>query len=166
MCNIFKNNFHAFCKGVLLPLSFIVFTLSGCHFLDPCPECFSPPESFKLMILDTITGENLIKPGNFDPDSIRIYYHSGTQDINIDLEIFGDDSLRFIVSNQIGFISTGSKNTFFLELSELDTDTLYFKTRIISEDCCTWHETDQPLINGQTMEYNYDNYSWVLKKHI
>ncbi len=142
----------------------MVSMFSTCSWLNDCGECFTPPAGISLIILDEQTGENLLKPGEFAPDSIRFYYLNNEHIYPVDFNIFGDDSLRKIGSVEIGFISTGPDKTFFLQLNNIDTDTIYLDTRIVSEECCTWHETEQFTINGLTPDYNQENNSWVIYK--
>lgn len=145
-------------------LLFIIVLITKCDWLEPCGECFTPPEGINLMILDEQSGINLISPEFHHPDSIRLYYNANNIENDLQFDIYNKDSLGFIYCLEIGFMSSGINKTFYLELNSEDTDTIYMDTEVISEDCCTWHELANLEINGKRPDFNPEHYAWMIYK--
>lgn len=156
-------NLKYFLKQFALMVVLII-SLSSCNLFPRCADCFSPPNGLALMVLDEHTNENLIRKGIYDPDSIRFYYIENQKQKDLEFDVYNNDSIGRIYSNEIGFISSGSIKTFYLRLNFETIDTIYMDTEIISEDCCTWHALRELKINGEQPDFSSEDYAWIIYK--
>lgn len=139
----------------------LIFLSNSCT--DTCGECFTPPNQIILSIVDDSTGENLIKPDAYHPDSIKLF-NSPELMTTINIEIFGNDTNRVIDTREMVWEAIEGPHTFYLYLNSSEMDTLVLNVLSVSGDCCTWHETQQFDINGTPAEWDPFNYYYVIRK--
>ena len=88
-----KNIFY------LLLMTAIVFTVSCSN--DDCGECFTPPNSLYLELLDKETNENLFTNGTYDADQIEIL--RSIDNSSVGFTFIGENDKNIIVINEIGW---------------------------------------------------------------
>ncbi len=142
----------------------ILFVCIGCEKMRNCGECFTPPDPISFKIIDSISGNNLISPNGFSSDSLQLYYFSDSLKKNVKFEIYGNEVNRRIVSNELSWNSISENNYYYLYLSYKDVNTLFVNTEIITENCCTWHELKDFKINGKTIEYDSNEFVFIIEK--
>jgi len=139
---------------ILILLKFIIVT-SACN----TKECFTPPENFRMIIIDENTGLNLISEGYYQQDSIKIYYLDNFDEIElIDLEISNFISFsNVLISKELPWKSCiNSIKTYYLYLDQNDIDTLFIDVAVKNDDGCTWHEYNEVRFNDKIPTYNKD----------
>jgi len=128
-------------------------------------ECFTPPENFRLVLIDQNTGLNAITEGTYHRDSLKLFYQSDNLKL-VDLLI--TDFMEFedvLISQELPWNSAlSSIKTYYLYLNKFDTDTLYVDVIKKSEDCCTWHEYIDVKYNGKTLTLNKDLVGYLVNK--
>jgi hypothetical protein len=156
-------------RQLVLP-GFIVFVilsfLTQCDTTKTCPECFTPPEIFRLRLIDKIHSTDLISSGYFNKDSIRMYYFDKNvrKDIEIELHTDSASNKTILYSNEIGWISISGFKEYFLKLDSVDTDTLYVDVVKKVEDCCTFHPYKAFKYNGLAVEMDNLEFDYIIKK--
>lgn len=145
-----------FWKSLLPIMILLIIILSGCIKND-CDDCYTPPEDFRMKIVDRDTGENLLDGKTYFPDSIEIYYIQNEEKKNVFLQIIETNSHENIIeSTNIAWISVGDvSKTFYIRLNSYDTDTLYLNVHEYLYYCCRSFPYESVLINGSEMENPY-----------
>lgn len=148
---------------IILFLTAILISMTTLNSCEECGECFTPPGTILLVILDDSTGSNLLRPGAYDPDSIKI---SNTLEFNnnIGLTFYGNDSSRIMSTGNLSWEGIGGPKTFYLYLNSTETDTILLNVVVVNDDCCTWHNLEQFDINGTQAEWDDVRYTFVLRK--
>jgi hypothetical protein len=130
-----------------------------------CDDCLTPPEIFRMMVVDIKTGADLIDEETYFSDSLEIFYFLKDEKKKVSFQIkeFNSDE-SVIESENLPWISAGGDSkTFFVKLNSSDTDTLYVNVTEYLHYCCRSFPYSEVLINGKEMEMN-DQGIHLLKK--
>jgi len=140
-------------KAIVLIISALVF-MFGCIKTN-YDDCFTPPETFRMMVVDKDTGEDLFDGRPYFTDSLEIYYFQSQVRKNVSFEIeFFNSYEKIIKSENLPWISIGGDKTFYIQLNSKDTDTLYLNVVEYLFYYCRSFPYAEVLINNQEMEMN------------
>ncbi len=130
-----------------------------------CDDCITPPEVFRMMIVDKDTGADLIDEKTYFRDSLEIFYFLNEEKKKVSFQINEFNSQESVIeSENLPWISAGGDSkTFFVKLNSSDTDTLYVNVTEYLHYCCRSFPYSEVLINGKEMEMNYQGI-YFLKK--
>jgi hypothetical protein len=130
-----------------------------------CDDCLTPPEVFRMMVVDKETGVDLIDGKTYFSDSLEIYYFWKAEKKKVSFQIREYSSHESVIeSENLPWISAGrDSKTFFVQLNSRDTDTLYVNVTEYLHYCCRSFPYSEVLINGAEMEMNYQGI-YLLKK--
>lgn len=148
--------------GVLLIL--LVLT-NSCLKTDECGECFTPPPQLFIKILSAETGENLLSNFTYTSENISLYYFDNNDKVFLRLQYFEIDGEFIISSDEMSWLAISeSGETFYLKLNEETTETIHLKVSSVFENCCTYHQIDELLVNGKDAEFEtYTSYIIIRK---
>ncbi len=150
-------------KGRFILSIIITITTIYCDRSD-CDDCLTPPESFRMMIVDKTTGEDLFDGKTYFTDSLEIYYFQNQERKEAPFQIENFNSYEKVIkSDQLPWISVGGDKTFYIRLNSQDTDTLYLHVAEYLYYCCRSYPYVEVLINGNEME-NTNQGIFLLKK--
>lgn len=143
-----------------------IFMLASCLSDNDCPECFTPPESLQLRIIDKNNSQDLLFNGTYQADSIRIVYLTPDGEQSVEYQLYTDSVLQrsLIVSYQISWESAFGFKEFLLHLNSSETDTIYLNVEEKHTECCTYFEWVNFEINGTEPDFDIENYFYVLSK--
>lgn len=148
--------------GLLLTFVFISFI--SCDETN-CDDCLTPPEIFRMMVVDKDTGADLIDERTYFSDSLEIFYFLNEEKKKVSFlmkEFNAHESV--IESENLPWISAGGDSkTFYVKLNSSDTDTLYVNVTEYLAYCCRSFPYSEVLINGKEMERDYQGI-YLLKK--
>jgi hypothetical protein len=115
----------------------------ACNFIVECDECFTPPPSITIALIDAQTGENLFAQYRVLTSDVEIYYLEGQTKKNIELTFipWGWQGDTIISADELSWKSV-SVNRFYMSLGNGDTDTIDIKTNPMKDDCCTYFRRD------------------------
>ena len=140
-------------KAILLIISAFVFTF-GCIKTN-YDDCFTPPEIFRMMVVDKETGEDLFNGRPYFTDSLEIYYFQDQVRKKVSFEVKNYNSYEEVIeSENLPWISIGGDKTFYIQLNSQDTDTLYLNVVEYLFYYCRSFPYAEVLINNQEMEMN------------
>jgi len=147
----------------ILSLS-ILAPISSCDLVYKCGECFTPPESIRLKVVNSV-GENLITIGQVNKDSLKLFYFENQQKKNVQFFVIPNlEYFNIITSDDMAWLSVDAKKDFYLYLNYLDTDTLSLELTVYSDGCCTSHPIKSFFINGKPAEQSAIDYAFLIKK--
>ena len=150
-------------KGLAIVLIITITSIMSCARSD-CDDCFTPPETFRMMIVDKVTGEDLLDGKTYFTDSLEIYYFQNKERKNAPFQIEHLNSYEQVISSDhLPWISVGGDKTFYIQLNSRDTDTLYLHVAEYLYYCCRSYPYVEVLINGNEMENTYEG-MFLLKK--
>jgi hypothetical protein len=118
-------------------------------------ECTSPPTTFKLEIVDSETGTNLIENGTISTTDIKLKATDTGQEVAF---LIADNQ---IVSDEIGWKSAEGSTEFELKLGDAGTVICTIVYKAVSENCCSFFE-----LQGASFSKEYemvDVYSYLIK---
>ncbi len=142
-------------KGLAIILIITITSIISCKRSD-CDDCFTPPETFMMMIVDKDTGEDLLDEKTYFTDSIEIYYIQNEERKNAPFQIEHLNSYEKVIkSEHIPWLSVGGNKTFYIQLNYIDTDTLYLHVAEYLHYCCRSFPYVEATINGNDIEMNY-----------
>ncbi len=142
-------------KGRFILSIIIAITTISCDRSD-CDDCFTPPETFRMMIVDKNTGEDLLDGKTYFIDSLEIFYFQSQERKEAPFQIENFNSYeRVIKSDHLPWISVGGDKTFYIRLNSQDTDTLYLHVAEYLYYCCRSYPYVEATINGNDIEMNY-----------
>ena len=144
-------------SGVLLLL-----LITSCN----CPECFTPPESVALRIVDKTDTTDLIFTNRYNADSIAVFYVENSNRKDVEIEIITDSIKKqsVILSHEMGWVSAGGIKEYFLYLNYFDTDTIYLDYEERSDRCCTFYHCNLFTINSTDIERDMSDYLYYYFK--
>lgn len=147
-------------------LLYLLFFSVACIQENNCPDCFTPPESLQIRILDKNTSEDLIYNGTYHQDSIQIKYYIPDGEQIVEYQVYTDSVMEqsVLVSYQISWESSAGFKEFFMYLDSTTTDTLYLNVEEKHSECCTYFEWVNFEINGAEPEFDLDNFYYILEK--
>jgi hypothetical protein len=151
-------------------LGLILIFLTQCEdrTLHCTEKCFTPPDTFRLRLINKSNYSDLITSGFFNKDSICLYYFNKKvgKNIEIELEIYTDSTNHktTIYSNEIGWISASGFKDFFLKLNSIDIDTLYLDVVKINANCCIFYPCKTFKYNGQIIQIDKVEYDYKIEK--
>ncbi len=123
---------------------------------EDCDDCFTPPETFMMMIVDKDTGEDLLDGKTYFTDSLEIYYFQNEERKNAPFQIEHLNSYeKVITSEQLPWLSVAGNKDFYIQLNSIDTDTLYLHVAEYLHYCCRSYPYVEATINGNDIEMNY-----------
>ena len=131
-----KNKFY------LLLLTTIVFTASCSN--DDCGECFTPPNSLYLELLDKETDENLFSNGTYDADQIEIL--RSIDNSSVGFTFIGENDKNIIAINEIGWKT--EKVNLLVNVSDLTLISLFVDVERLSEDCCSYSNFNEIRVSN------------------
>lgn len=141
-------------KAIVLIISALVF-MFGCIKTN-YDDCFTPPETFRMMVVDKDTGEDLFDGRPYFTDSLEIYYFQNEERKNAPFQIEHLNSYeKVITSEQLPWLSVAGNKDFYIQLNSIDTDTLYLHVAEYLHYCCRSYPYVEATINGNDIEMNY-----------
>lgn len=149
----------------VLLITIILIIPSGC---DRCggKDCANIPDDLRLRYISSADSTDLINSGYYHQDSISIYYNDAGVKQNVALQFvpIPGTSKVVIQSLDIAFKSAEGIKTFFIALNKHDIDTIYLDVAKVTEDCCTGYPLKAFKYNGQVMEMNNKEYTFLIRK--
>lgn len=121
----------------LFSVVILLFSFSGCKKTVDCTLVLPEPNYFEITFVDS-TGNSVL--GTID--SLRLY--NASYDKYIKATRFGDSSYL-----QIFYVDIDSNVNYFIELNNMDTDTLLFNYSIEVGTCFNVYIMDDLKYNGQ-----------------
>ena len=112
--------------------------------------CMTPPPPFCLRITNQFNTDLLAS--SYTPKDIRLYYVKNNSKVDIEFDFQqARNGTSYMQVKGLGWISADAakSKTFYLRLSEADTDTLYVDMVEESKNNCTSFSTKQALYNGK-----------------
>jgi len=142
-------------KGRIIVSIIIAISTISCDKSD-CDDCFTPPQTFMMMIVDKDTGEDLLDGITYFTDSLEIYYFQNEERKNAPFQIEHFNSYEEVIkSEHIPWLSVGGNKTFYIQLNSIDTDTLYLHVAEYLYYCCRSYPYVEATINGNDIEMDY-----------
>ncbi len=151
-------------KNVVLFLGLIILS-SSCLKTKECGECYTPPGSVYFKVVDSDSGDNLYNNSTYSEQDLNLYFLENNVKVYIDVSLYEYTNQRIINTQDMSnraIKDTGE--TFYLELSPQDTDTIYLKVVSVLEHCCTFHIIDQLTVNGDEPEIDLNDFTILIKK--
>jgi hypothetical protein len=137
---------HAHLLFVFACISTLFYSCDKCKDTD----CFSPPQTLMLQVLEKETGADLIANGTFSADEITIRLQDSALDHDITIEEI--DGMSLITDLEIGWETGTGQVNYVLILSEDTQISFIYETQEVSRDCCTFFETTN--IDFPDQEFN------------
>lgn len=153
-------------------LLFVAIMVSSCNQGDDSP-CFSPPEPFRMMLLDD-NGNDLLVPYREESDTARLFYISEGMEIDISSEIREgnpsgtgglDYGRYYLQSRDVPWLSFDDDiNTFYLDqLGTTDTINVEVFRSDLGGQCLPFLY-DEVSFNGEIVEFDTSNYVYVMRR--
>ncbi len=129
-------------------------------------NCTIHPEPFRFNIVESGSGTDLIKSGTYQVDNIGIYYffNNERQDLIVIPEENPEGNLTELFSAQLPMISLSRTETFYLQLSQQETDTLIVVMGKEIRDGCIYHPYETVFHNDQNLSIPGEGKAFILEK--
>ncbi|HUX54311.1 MAG TPA: hypothetical protein VMV56_07850 [Williamwhitmania sp.] len=143
-------------KKILPLLGMVAIISSSCMDNNNCTYCNSYPTPFVFTLFPSPTGTSMINDSTYIPDSIQLYYLKNNVQEPVNFTIGNSNYFgNYIYTTDISKVSAGDNiKTFYLHLSQTETDTIYFDCKIVNDGCCTYYNYDSLSYNGKVMPYS------------
>lgn len=132
-------------KNIYLLLSVLVSIIMACEGCDMCMNSPGCADTFRFRVVRAGTHDDLV----LGPDSI---YHKDSVSLYTDMPYLSGHPVAFHDSSSFVTVLALPIDTFFLKLSEADTDTILMQYRFIKTKCCTASSRGYGQITG--IQYN------------
>jgi hypothetical protein len=128
--------------------------------------CTIHPEPFRFSIVESGSGTDLIESGEYQVENIEIYYffNDEKQDLIVILEENPEGDLTELFSAQLPMISLSRTETFYLQLSQQETDTLLVVMGKETRDGCIYHPYETVFHNGTNLPIPEEGKAFILEK--
>ena len=130
--------------STLLLISFIIF--QSCQ--EDCGECFTPPNLFRFEIVDKASGENVFTNETYSFSDIEV--ENLLEGNEATFTFIDENNINIIRFQDIGWETEEVK--YALQLDGVEIFTLYVDAVAKSEDCCTFTEYREVMLEGAEFE--------------
>jgi hypothetical protein len=140
--------------------------LASCSLFEKCPDCFTPPDTFRFRFISAADSSDLVSKGIYSENDIYIWYMENGLKKEADLISYSDSGTNKTVfySGDMAWLSVAGTKDFYLYLNNNETDTIYLDVIKRSDECCTYHPFRAVKYNSQTADYSNKEYIYLFKK--
>jgi hypothetical protein len=131
----------------LVTILLIIFSLNSCKNCDDY-ACFTPPQIYNLLLLDSANGNDLLYNGTFEQRFVKVF---DSENHIVETNFFVDSINQRTIINSSAFWNTDANNSCYNIKIQTDTGDIVIPFVILQiekyEDCCTFFELEQFKIN-------------------
>ncbi len=127
----------------------LIFVILGFTLLISCNkckdyDCFTPPQSYKLILMDSANGNDLIYNGTFEIRFIKIINNKGQV---VETNYSADSTNQKTIINSTAFWNTDADNINYNIKIQVDTGDIIIPFEILqkehNENCCTFYSMEK-----------------------
>jgi len=145
---------------LIIGFLFVILGLTSLNSCNKCKDvaCFTPPQSYKLILMDSANGSDLLYNGTFEQRFVKVF---DSKNHTVETNFIVDSIQQKTIINSTAFWNTDADNFNYSIRIQTDTGDIVIPFEILQlekhKDCCTFFELEKFKINTyQSKIVDYD----------
>jgi len=135
-------------KRIATLLLLVLLTQVSCNKTEKdCPECFTPPPTFRFEFVDKTSGENLFTNKTLNIEDVSVYDENNK---HVKSELITENNINVLDISSIGW--TEGPKSYTIELSEDISVKITLNMKEKHDECCTYYE----IVEFSVSNYDYE----------